>query len=1026
MPNSSYRMCGLFSQVRAWPRRIAVLAGLGLTAACPAPEPTPETIDLVDSLPTSGVVVLRTPGGFGLLDPRTGTPSALQYPLLAVGDSVLDVSPDGSMLAHITPGRAVVVSRVVHDGGAPSLVQVRAWEDLRGPSAVHFNAYGDRVYTDNDWLNLQTGERTFCAETIAHGDVLVQRLHALPSGYDYMCDEARHRDGVELTPSYDPFDLGYRDLADGAIQPTLDGAFDSPQWRTAPLALRGTDVRPGVPLTRAHLDGSHWYGEAAIHGDYVVVEQGNNGGPTPVDVCVEYNSDNKAEDSHRTRFHDNMNAGEATVTRDLWALDAALAPYYGQRDSQALGPVAVHPETGEVLYGVSLRDIARESCSNPVRGFVLQGANAGGPTTRIDFYADLPDMRAGGLRTADAPNLSAVRRGYGLVPYADGGFLLPFSGLAASNNATIHGFVGRMGDRDRAFVRGDILTTTGRHALGTRRLDDGRTALCMAAVAGPGATSCVLQPVAGTPVALAGHGVMPGDTAHGPVIHGLSHVAREPGQVLTIFGRGFGGAGRVTIGTHEIASQDALFWADGRIDVVATAEWPEKGVLHVHSGAKHTAADGIARWVGRTPAVNVPVAAFPDTLTLRQGLNRFAFDMLPMETRIDGVPRDADGRFSMLSEGAETEATAVYRGLRIDDWMRFIRVTTEPGQVADGAWQPARVAPPLPPAAARQGYAHIAGSMLDVDHAVRVRESGAFLALDTVERTALNVPNPLGVPTMFRHLPGGAFSFDRVFESRATWLSGWTDVGGKLRADEAAAACDPGMQDMAIVGNLAVATGRDLRFGSVPAAFQVSTTASASGPGTFGPLVTDGPALFAPAGLVGPSGPAVIAWHARADGGFDAYQWSTDGTGPTPVDIAVDGPALLNTLGGTWRTYAAGSAVVYHRPGAESAALLDLAEQPMLRALDMPGALSTLTFDPSGARLIAVLQDGTVHSAPLGRGPFGWTALDLSPVLGDGTAVKPVAATPLPSGRWLIRGTTEVQPAWASGRTFDVHSPAIP
>lgn len=961
----------------------------------------------------SGVLVMYDGNGFSLFDPRTTAVSEFQYPAAEPPQA----SPDGTQLLHRTPNNAILLTRIVADAqGRPTLEQVAAWEGLGDTSGLRFNRYGDRVLTDNHWIRPDTGAVLDCNPQDLFGR---NELVPFASGYDFLCGDTRYRDEVAIVETVDPRDLGYPELYDAIVLPTLDGAFDSPMWLTNPLVFRAAELRP-QDLMFPHLDGSYWAADITQNGSVHISELGNDGGPVPVPICRTEQLSGRVQWSSRTRFHDNVVAGEVLEDLLLWPLGTALTPYYEFYDSRLLEPLAQHPATGEVLYAVTSSEKA-PGCTNSVRERHLVVLDDSGVTFDVAFTEAFDVLGAAAIGTQTGvvwPEL----RDYRVLPYGEDGFLLPMGGSPSTEGGASSFFAGRI-DGELYRVDGSLPGPEGRRAFDVRMDPDAGNVLCVREVLGTDGARCVSYPYTGQPVALLAEGGMPGDAVTAPVVRALSHVGRMEGDVLSVFGAGFGAGGTVLVDDHEVASADVVAWTDRRIDVRVSSSWPERGVLRVRSGGAVSGEGGYARWVARTPRPDVAAVAFPASWTEQQGLNRFAWPELAADSLVDQRSRDADGAFTFFSEGADEAVTEVRRvSLDDDAWLVFPEVTTAPGLADETVWQPIGRASPPDERIPQLGFVFMSGEWIDLGNARRPRLDTRVL-LDPVVRTPVNAATARGAPTMVRETPAGTFSYDRVFGTAGARITGWDDDGGALTPQFEPAGTARDLRDFGAVGDLVVATGAGLDMGLTPGGYQLSV----DGGRTWGELLTEGvPAVQRPAGLVGPDGAGVLAWY-RYDDGTREPVWFTE-AGPSSVAAWTIAPDA-ETEFGRWtrqdRIYADdGPRAVYYRAGASTALVADVSDGTVrVDVLGAPGELRSLTHDPVGRRLIAVTTDGQVWTSPFGDEAITFESVVGEVTLADGTPLDVWQAIPLTEERWLVSGTVAELPTWGSSFGWFAVSP---
>ena len=386
--------------------------------------------EFVESLPLPGVfvmVVQKTSGrSFNLLDPRTNTRSNLEYPLLPVfvERMPIDVSRNGSMLTHVTPGNAVSVSRFVNDGGRPGLEAVTAFENLSSePKYAMFNVYGDRVATAAHWLNIETNE-VFACDMPSPTD----RVIPLPDGYHYLCGEKLYWDGFLIADDIDPQFWGLVDAPVEFRPPTADGQLLGPSIKLRPFTFETSGPHAALgELAFSAWDSTSWIGDSVTHGDYVVKGAGIAENGFPVDTCNDVESVDVAQDSRRVDALKTFNDGVVSEETSIWPIETALAEYYAREQSRHVKPLAVHPQTGEVIYNVATRVVVRGvECTNRVVESFVVAVSASGETrafdsARFDFpYQPLEASRTPWLQPGPL-------REYGVLARDDGDFLLPTS-----------------------------------------------------------------------------------------------------------------------------------------------------------------------------------------------------------------------------------------------------------------------------------------------------------------------------------------------------------------------------------------------------------------------------------------------------------------------------------------------------------------------------------------------------------------------------------------------------------------------
>ncbi len=960
---------------------------------------------IADGIDIPGVIVLiereenTTNRSFGLLDPRTNTTSPVLYPLDSQPDQFrlpIDVSPDGGKIAHINPAGVLFITRIIAEGDQPNIESI--WDlPIGDRKVVGWNRYGDRVYTEKHWVNAETGEFFRCQDM-----GLNNRITPMADGYHYRCGSELYQDGVFVTQLNDEW-VGVIDNLELTQLPTADGQLATGVWGINPVSLRLNDVFqpdqlaiPSQPF-QARFDGREWLSQGVTHGKYKGVEEGNVGGPNPVNVCVTVTSDRKATESvliNSVEFNQTLDQTSHMRT-GYWDIADALEPYYGGEDSQVMTAIGVHPETEEVVYNVAWRTLGgTASCENPVTQQFTVIIGRDGTTRETDDHLPIPGMM-------EYPWNQQASAGYRLNDYGNGDFIAPIvpaTGSVTTSSTSLLGTAGYIGGKP-VTVRGSAMSANGA-SLVNERYEDDEFRYCETRLPSLNVT-CMPQLNGGTPVLIAGEGVMPSDTVTRPYVRALSQTARPVGSTLTIFGVGFGNAGSLKVGDVTIPSTDTTLWTDKRIEVVVTDAWPDKGVLQVESGGRVSGEEGLRRWVAKTTKMVSPLDVIPQRIELRQGLNRVDLGGIDAATGPNqGV--GPDGIHTIFSEGVD-EIFENWTPFRFEGYLKLVNVVTFNEVVDSGSWEPRAGAGSESDLILYRGFEYIGGELFDADQRLRPRVDSRVL-FDRVFTSPPNAPNPFGLPEHWRQIGDQTFSRDAVFRNQPTFIDGWEDVGGQLRAiTRPIENLQGGVLDFGGIDQLVVATRSNM---GLNPGYNLSTDGGA----TWGDLQETGALPTLPAGVQTANGPAVLVWVA-------------DGLPPTPklitateyldIDITqnVSPPAATRIL-------TSGPVVIYHQLQTQPVMVNVMDANPTLDELDLPGDVFTLTHDEPANKLYAVLEDGTVHEADFNGNTPVFTQVDLDVEFSEGTTMQIRAVAKLPDGRWVARGNVPDGTYWTEFQSF--------
>ncbi|MEM7605483.1 MAG: hypothetical protein AAF411_09000 [Myxococcota bacterium] len=912
-----------------------------------------------ESLDLTGYVILAAGAEvgergvrFNLWDPRTNTPSEFAFP--AASFDAIAVSPDGRLMAHGTPNEALIITRVITDGGRPSLEQVAAFEDIGRLGSVRFNSFGDRIVTDHHFVDFAEGEVDTCAVALPGQG---PSLRLFGSGYDYLCDGARHRDGEVIGPSLTPRDYGAPQIISEPPLPSLDGQLDSAQWASDPLVLNTqATIRPSELAADRFFfsaDATLWRAENAFFG--------TRNGDIAVG-CPPVGSDRFPRESESADLLASFAESRWVAERDVWPLGPALQPFTELPegvDYRVFAPVGRVPSTDEVVYGIE--SIVRvQNCQETTVGFQTVTIARDGSTRTFDFRP---------RRGAATP--------YGVYDYGDGDFLV----------GTRVGLTGAIGGAP--FEGQGILNAAG-DALIYREENDGR--LCARGVRS-GDVRCVELTFGGEPLGFVGEGVF-GEVA-APLITGLSHVARPTGSRLIVFGAGFNNAGTLHLGDRAIEARETSFWSDGRIELNVPADVSAQGVVRVESGGRSSGQDGFLRWFARTEPVNTPFDGFPRDLIFRQGLNRFALSE-GLEA-VDGRERDADGLFTYFEEGVDENERRT-RVFQADAFTAAALVDYATGEAPASSWRPVHVVINLD--INPYGFGRLAGELVNFDEGERidVRERVRVLNIQGSPRGATN---PFGAPRHVRIAPAGSLTVDLRFNFIPALITGFAADGGAPTFEDVVLS---GTQDFGVAGNFVLGVGGDYRFGAIPEGYSISTNGGAS----FGDLIEVGPVFFNPIGFVFEGQEAV--WV--TDAGDFEYVVREDGV--TPLETQID-RALLPALGRDANVYVDGARALTHVPLRGTMATLRVeGGRPVVEAFESVENVVSVTHEPDGGLLI-VDAAGVVRTATVSA-PEILEVLPLNVTFDDGTDADVKAAAWLDDGRLLVRARLTSDVGWYGGR----------
>jgi hypothetical protein len=260
------------------------------------------------------------------------------------------------------------------------------------------------------------------------------------------------------------------------------------------------------------------------------------------------------------------------------------------------------------------------------------------------------------------------------------------------------------------------------------------------------------------------------------------------------------------------------------------------------------------------------------------------------------------------------------------------------------------------------------------------------------------------LPAHWRQIGGQTISIDPVFRNRPTFIDGWEDVGGELRAiTRPVQNLQASVIDFGGVGQFVVATHDNM---GLTQGYSIST----DGGTTWGPIQETGTLPTLPAGVQTANGPAVLVWEAD-----QLPQTPKLITETEYLDITITQNASLPAAP---RIFTSGPVVIYHRPGTQPVVVNVMDANLALDTLELPGQIFTLTHDQPANKLYAVLDDGTVHEADFNGATPAFSQIDLNVEFSEGTTLHVRAVAKLPDGRWLVRGNVPDDTYWTNNITF--------